>query len=518
MTAERLAPEPPAIARAREIAALGLGDARLEAAERLLAEVAADEPLCVRVRNYLAAAKVITKTDSAAVIRTARTRAAQAEAVAADGSCWPEGAVRIDGPAAIAFILGDGAPGAVLEHPARGGVRTLLRWCPRVVRVLEAQADDGRVMTRFYEITVRGRTVVVSEDELREGEPWKILAVTGTGSRRIREILTDVVQAQAAELVPELAITRTGWHQRPDKSWFYVYADGRTSSGPPVHVLGGVGRERLALAAAEVPAAEIGEVVAAVLEVAEHGRGPGLVGVGLMVRALAQSRHKAPGGVIAVGKKYSGKSCVGWHARLGLIARPDRLGAFPPLPTYPFTATLTSAELALDFEADMAALLDDAALHSGSSRADQAKVAEHLERAFRSLFNDTEIRPRSDKSFLPRPARYVRCLPIATVQELPPQVQGSLLTRVLLLQLAPGDIDTAWYKQHSAELVGPLRTLAERLVIPRLAALGDQAPAYVAAADAAALELLAAELAEALPGWETDADGIARVVDIAAAT
>jgi hypothetical protein len=241
--------EPQAITRARLIAASASGDERYRRAADLVGELAlAEAPELVRglSRRIFAEAGVIGKTEFDRLYRErARQRARLGVADVGDlvaggdgdGPRWPAGCVVIDGAALVAFVLGD--PGAVYEQRGRA-VRRLLSWCPLVVRVLEAQADNSRVMMRFYEISVRGRAVVASEDELREGEPWKILAVTGTGAKRVREILTDVVQAQAAELVPELAITRTGWHRAADGSWFYVYADGRTSSGCPVHLLGGV--------------------------------------------------------------------------------------------------------------------------------------------------------------------------------------------------------------------------------------------------------------------------------------
>lgn len=442
-----------------------------------------------------------------------RASRAQTDARKSDGPVWPEGAQVIDGAQVAAYVL----EGRGSVYQATGGtVRRALSWCPEVLRVLEAYADDGRVMARYYELAARGRTVTVSEDELREGLPWQLLPVTGTGSKRMRELLTDIVQDQAAALEAEPAITRTGWHQASGGERFYVHADGRAHDGRPILLYRPPERAALALAAAPPPAeVPAGDMIAALFDIAEHGRGPALAGLGLGVRALGQSLHPAPGGLVAVGRMNSGKSSVGWHARLPAVARRDKPNAWPPLVTATFRDTITSVELGLDYEADMAGLLDDAALHRGSTRGDQAHAADVCELAFRSLFNGTPIKQRSSKFMQPQAARYVRALPVATLQELPPQVQESLLTRVLLLTLAGGEVDTAWYKTNSRRLVAPVRGLAEQLIIPRLAQA--DAADYLAARDAEALAMLEPYLDAAVPGWQADGNAIGRVIDIAAA-
>jgi hypothetical protein len=515
----------PAIARAEQVAMMDRGDARLAAAGEHLAELArtgADDLVMIRVQKIYADARVMSRGDQGAVLEAARRQLGDQATAAdgprpparkSDGPVWPEGARVIDGAQLAAYVLEGG--GSV--HQATGGTaRRALSWCPAVLRVLEAYADDGRVMARYYELAARGRTVTVSEDELREGLPWQLLPVTGTGSKRMRELLTDIVQDQAAALEAEPAITRTGWHRAADGARFYVHADGRAHDGRPILLYRPPERAALALAAAPPPAeVPAGDMIAALFDIAEHGRGPALVGLGLGVRALGQSLHPAPGGLVAVGRMNSGKSSVGWHARLPALARRDKPNAWPPLVTATFRDTITSVELGLDYEADMAGLLDDAALHRGSTRGDQAHAADVCELAFRSLFNGTPIKQRSSKFMQPQAARYVRALPVATLQELPPQVQESLLTRVLLLTLAGGEVDTAWYKTNSRRLVAPIRGLAEQLVIPRLAQA--DAADYLAARDAEALAMLEPYLDAAVPGWQADGNGIARVIDIAAA-
>lgn len=435
----------------------------------------------------------------------------------------PEGIRKVPGSPGWAYRRAtDDRPGAVYELRGKPQAwHEVLGWAPAVSGFLETPSESGSgAVAYYYVIAAAGRRVIADGGELAAGEPWKLLPVPGTGAKRVREVLANVVLAEAAELPIGRALTRTGWHRGEDGDRYYVFADGRTSDGREVVLTGREHYGRLAAAAAPAPEAETAAVASALLAVAEHGRGAALAGLGVGVRSLAQSLHRVPGGYIAVGAPNAGKSSLGWHARCVAVAREDRADAWPPLASATFADTRTSIEMALDYEADMPSLIDDAALTASSSRAEVAEVTARLEMIFRALANDTRVRGRMDRTMLPRPSAYVRSPVIATIQgsiaDVP--VQNSLLRRVALLPVARGEIDLAWYRApgNSAGLVGPLRALGEHLVIAYLAALGDAAPGYVAAKDAEAREMLAGALTAIAPGWEDHAEGLAGVADIMA--
>lgn len=486
---------------------------------RSLAMFDTDAVTEARARRMVTSARIgMNAADVNAIMREARTDRAEARGRAAaalgvvgedqaddDGPRLPDGAIEIDGAAPVLYVPGDGSAGSGAAYELRGkSVRRMLSWAPLVESVLEALADDGAVIERFYVIRACGCSVAVSETELRDGAPWRVLPVTGTGTRRAREILADIVQHQAAALTPSPALVRTGWHLGADGERFYVFADGRAHDGRAVYLYGSQQRAKLAAAAAPVPAVAAEDMITALLEIAEHGGPAALLMIGLELRALTQSQHAAPGGCLVSAPYGAGKSGVAWNGRTMLIARKDRAGAWPPLPSAPFSVTPTRIELECDFEADMMNLIDDAALNSASSRAEESQVVKILEHVFRSAFNATEPRPRSDRTMLPQTARYIRGIPVATLQAIPPAAQGSLQRRVLLIRLSRDEYDAVWYEKNGAALIAPLRTLAEWVVIPRLAARGDGLPAYVAGLDAEALELLRPHLDAVLPGWESD--------------
>jgi hypothetical protein len=431
----------------------------------------------------------------------------------------PDNALEVPGSAGCCYVPYDSPddPGEVLE--ARGkDWRRLLPWAPEVPRTLVAPNDEGETLCRYYEIRAGGDSAVASAEELVTGEIWRRFPVPGTGSKRVREILANIVLAEAQALTPAPALTHTGWHAAEDGKRFYVFADGRASDRREVHLIGAESSLRLA-AAPVVP--DPGAVAAAIRAIAEHGRGPALAALGIGARSLGHSLHKVLGGFLFVGPRNSGKSSAAWHGRTMLIARHGRVNAWPPVPSALFTATPARLETDLDFEGDMPSLLDDAALNAQSRAADEARVTAALEQVFRPLANDTAVRPRSSRTLAPQESRYVRSPVMATLQRLPGAVDPSLKRRALILPVQRGDLDVLWYRDQKAgdvvALVRPLRTLGEHLLIPWLAALGNDAAAYLAARDAEALELLRPALDEAAPGWETSDEGLAGVADLGAA-
>ena len=522
---------PDDLAELREVLAIADPDKRLEKTGNVLRSYVhrgMDELTWARACRMVTAARVMSVARLARLEREARELLADdpgTEHVAAEVAKGghPADVLEVLGMPSAVYLPGDGEPrppggtsGEIWERKGRYWSR-VLPWAPTVPRVLELPGDDAP-LCRYYEIRAGGRSVVVSDEELGAGEPWRRLPVAGTASRHARELLAHVAQTAAEGLEPLPALGRTGWHQAEDGARFYVFADGRAWPPREVHLVGVASRPDLAAAAAPVhPRPEL--IPGALRTIAERGRGPCLVGLGMGVRSLGHSLHKVLGGVAPVGDQNTGKTCVAWHARSLLIARPGRVGAWPPLASATFTATPTALEGALNFEADMPALVDDAPLHDESTSAEVAAVNAKFELVFRSLANDAPVRPRESRSLLPREARYVRSPAFVTGQEW--RAQNSLKRRTLMLRLERGDVDVSWYRAERAgrvpELLAALRTLGEHLVIPWLHMLGDQAPAELARRDAEALELLRPSLEAELPDWESSAEGIAGVVDIAAA-
>jgi hypothetical protein len=510
-----------------EIAAMAAGPDRDKAAVDWIHEQLAlcpnDQVTRQRLRNEVARLKVVPlKMFDAVAGRVSRVAAVFDEDPDRPGRpAPPEGMLPVPGSPGWGYRPASGEFAGDVWQSGREGYSEVLGWAPSVPRFLETPSPDGSGATAYYfEIRAGGRTVVASGDELALGEPWKLLPVTGTGAKRVREVLANIVLAEAAKGPIGRALARTGWHRDNDGDRYYVFADGRTSDGREVVLVGKRHRDRLAAAARTVQLPDTGEIAAAIFAVAEHGRGPGLAGLGIGVRALGQSLHRVPGGFIAIGEPNAGKSSLGWHARLVMVARADRADAWPPLPSATFLDTKTIIESAMDYEADMPTLIDDAAITDKSSRAEVGDVVAKLEMVFRALANDAAQRGRMDRTMLPRDPNYVRSPVIATMQgsvaDIP--VQNSLLRRVVLLPVRRGDIDIAWYREagNASGLVTPIRALGEHLVITYLSVLGDKAPAYIAAMDAEARKMLAAALEEIMPGWEDNAEGLAGVADIAA--
>lgn len=511
-----------ALGRLASIAAMD-GDEKADAAAELVAQLAAggaDQVTMRAVRQQALRHKMMRAGDFDAIERDNRPAPAPRAVEHQDGEL-PDGAREVPGSPGWAYRPASAADaGALYKRAGRSGWQLVTPWAPAVARVMESANEVGDTTARYFEVVAGGRPVVASADELTTAEPWLLLPVPGTGARATREVLVNVVFAEAAALGDtEPALTRTGWHGPPEGR-FYVFADGRTSVGGRVRLIGpSRAMSQLAAAVAPVEPAACADVAAALARIAEHGDGPALAGLGIGVRSLGQSLHKVLGGYVFAGRPNAGKSNAAWHARTLLVARAGRANAWPPLPSATFADTAAYVEGVFDTEADMPVLFDDAAVYAGSSRTAENAVAELLEKTYRPLANDAPVKGRSSQSMLPRASRFVRSPVIATVQEAP--MQNSLRRRVLVLPVEPGDVDVTWYRgpsdrpgAHAAALVRPLRTLGEHLVIPHLAQLAD-APGYLAARDGEALDMLGAQLDAAAPGWQSSAEGLAGVAELA---
>ncbi|WP_052709760.1 hypothetical protein [Streptomyces sp. NRRL S-495] len=368
--------------------------------------------------------------------------------------------------------------------------RKSLYWCPKVTVRLVVLGEDGKVRDRYYEVTIGEDTITVALSDLRAVDGWNTFAdASGTGTKAMREVLVNIVEQQGLDLPRTLVVKRTGWHDIPGYGRTYVHADGRTvPDGRPVHVDGA--RERIRKAATPLArTATTQECRQAVEQIAVHGWA-GLFGLGAGARSLGFSPRPVHAGLAFFGERNSGKTSVGALLRgLMFTKRPE---AFPPEPTRAFHHTKTSIEIAVAFEADSPLLIEDMALTLDSSPAEVREATDKLEMLFRSVGNDEEMRGRSTRKLGHQEANYVRGIPVATAQMMPPTMQASLYRRAVCIQMSEegGQCDWRWYRDTGGELLQvPLRTIGE-LIVDHLYAQGDEAAEYLEDLDAKALMIL----------------------------
>lgn len=418
---------------------------------------------------------------------------------------------------------GPGASGGAIFRVTRDRdgtdqITDVLDWCPLVLARLVTLADDGTPTGVYYRLAVGQDTIIASHDEITSGKVWaRCPDAYGTASRTMRDVLAGVVADQGARLDRTLAVTRTGWHPRPDGGRMYVYPDGRTyPADQDVYLVGAPAR--LVAAAAPPPAVADAEVSARVTAMAESGGWAPLFAVGAAARTLGQSLRPVPAALLLHGPPNAGKSCTAAAGRALILDGSQ----WPPVATARMSDTPTAIEMAVDLEADMPTLLDDLALTGTSSALDQRRATEIMERIIRPVGNQEAIRARSNRDLTPQPVRYVRSIPTITAQQLPADMQASLFRRAVSLYLQPGDAAVAWWRpaeygggDGARQSAPALRAIGDRII----ARLGDAADpaALLAEADSAGLAALRPHMDRALPGWAESTTGMAGVVESAAA-
>lgn len=421
----------------------------------------------------------------------------------------PRGRVSVPGSPGWVYDLDQG----VITSPK--GVA--LEWCPVVTERLTTTRDDGTVGDTYYRLIVAGDETIASHEEVSTGKLWHRLAVPGTGTRTIREVLANVISGQGARLPRLLAVTRTGWHRAEGGGRMYVYPDGRTwspSGDGRAHLIGMP--ERLAAMARPAPDLSDAEVRAALEEITECGGWAPLVGIAAGARSLGHSLRPVSAALVIWGDPSAGKTSTAAAGRMLMLAP-----HWPPVVTGRMTDTITDLEMSVDSEADMPTLLDDLALTADASQAEQRQAREILERIIRPAGNAEAIRGRRKRDLTPMDRRYVRSIPVITAQQLPRSMQASLYRRAVVLHLRPGDCATLWWTPADkggaggADRCGPaLRVLADR-IIARLGAAEDPG-AILGEAERRALAALGPAVDKAAPGWGCSADGMHGVVYAAA--
>ncbi|MEU6236685.1 hypothetical protein [Kitasatospora sp. NPDC047058] len=388
--------------------------------------------------------------------------------------------------------------------------RKSLYWCPKVTVRLVVLGEDGKVKDRYYEVTVGEDTIIVALSDLRAVDGWNTFAdASGTGTKAMREVLVNIVEQQGLDLPRTLVVKRTGWHDLPGYGRTYVFADGRTlPEGRPVQVDKDKVRERVRKAAMPLEkTATMEECRKAVQEIAAHGW-TGTFSVGTGARSMGFTLRPVTAGLAFFGERNSGKTSTGAVQR-GLLftKRPE---AFPPEPTRAFHHTKTTIELAVAFEADSPLLIEDLALTLDSAPAEVREANDKLEMLFRSVGNDEEMRGRSTRKLGHQEASYVRGIPVATAQMMPPTMQASLYRRAVCIQMSEngGQLDWRWYRDGGGKLLEvPLRTIGE-MVIQHLYEQGDEATEYLEDLDAKATTLLKPYVNKALPDYNGPMEGV----------
>ena len=389
-----------------------------------------------------------------------------------------------------------------------------LDYCPQVVEAGVIPADSGEPQRRYYIIKVDGDEVEVTHPALRAGECWDQLpGAVGVGTRRMRDMLADLVQAQARGLDRTTALERPGWHTIKGRR-HYVFEDGRTVPDAPVPVrvinMPAAGIE----AVAPVDEAGPADIRGALETMAGHGWGP-LFSVGVGLRTLAQSLLPVPAGLAMVGDPGSGKDCCAFFA---LAVRCDP--GWAPYAISTFGATTADLEVKVDRSRDQVGLITDLPLTLKSSPREQQDGRAKLEAVFRPMFNGTAIRPRRRRDMTAQRDNRVHCYPFITAQLLPVDLQESLYRRFIAVQLHYGDADVAWYGErkgvtNARPLLVPLRSAGEHFL--RMLADADDPAAILSGNDAKALDVLAPYVSRSVPGWDVRTDCFREVVYAAAA-
>ncbi len=271
----------------------------------------------------------------------------------------PENSVSVPGSPGYYYVPGGGLVYKLTQSEWQSAV---LSWSPRVTEYLVARSDGGRVTNRWYTVRVGGYEAICSLEDLASGEAWKRFpGADGIGTRAVRDVLSNIVQAEGKNLTLSLVVERTGWHDTDDGKLAYVHADGTTY--PPKAGLRIVGiPEEWETAATSPVEPDDSAIRETLLSLNENTGSPPLIALGAGIRALGAGFLPVHTSLVIVADMNLGKTGTVVVGRMPLY-----YSKWPPVATATFEDTITAIEYAVAREADALNLIDDLALVAGAS-------------------------------------------------------------------------------------------------------------------------------------------------------
>jgi len=412
-------------------------------------------------------------------------------------------------PHIVAAILGQregvaiyGHPGYVmregridLERERKGHIEhaAYLPCCPVVREVIAIKgADPGQRV--YYRVAVEDREETISYADLDTHDGWEGLRIPGISGRAARALVADAV-TQLARAIPETpGVNVAGCHDLAGMMR-YVFPDGRTTPPLPderrVYVAG-MPKDLLDTYAARTAvldgraAPTIDEMRRAVdfMAAVSPARGYGILALGAAARAMLHGLTPSKTSMIFEGPPGYGKTGVTGLAR-GLMIPAYVNGRYEEIPTGTFKDTINTLEVKIDREASMPTQIDDVAIADNATPTEVREHQKKLDSIIRSAHDGSPIRDRMTRDMKQRASHYVHTLPFLTAQALPADSDVSMFARTVLVQVGPGDINTALMRAYGSEEAAPLLALGRHLITYWMQRVNTEGlPAVVAHLDA----------------------------------
>lgn len=391
-------------------------------------------------------------------------------------------AAKVDGTQPELWVDGDRR--RIWKASNGGPLSVAYGWCPTVVG--HVHTPDGRKgQRRRLTLRVGAAETEASEADLEDGTAWERLGVPVTGSRnrdQLAQVVLVLADAHDRRHGRTTGYPHTGWHHHHEHGWLYLWPDGRTTPpGMPAVFTGGYHDQPDPLVTDAAPpdghpaGLAVGqwavETTAELLPGAAHG----LTVLGLAARSLATSLHPMPCALAVEGEAGVGKTSLAGIGRALAVNR-----TAPTTPNVTFRArsagaTTNSIQPAVDREADLPVLADDVlAADEGRATAEQVRAGQTLlDQLAGAAETHGPIRTRLNRDSTAQTPYRARGGMTMTVQSLPPQLDRSVLRRLLLLTVpAAGELHERVKTDHRDRERG-LRSVGERIIEQLAGQLAD---------------------------------------------